>query len=69
MKFWNKSHKVRHRCWTRVYIKSSLWFNRDSIKYQVQQWPGKGRFYISPTGWYAEFEHEEDAVHFKIVFG
>ena len=80
MKFWNKQHKVRHRCWTRVELPHETgglvgreyhgWMQRGpftDLFTELQNNPGKGKFYMMILKKEIWFERGADASWFVLT--
>jgi hypothetical protein len=62
VRHWSRNKKYRELYWTQVPIKEYL--NSPKAKYWCQQQTGDGKFYVRYTEWW--FEHEQDALAFKL---
>jgi hypothetical protein len=78
MKYWNRQHRVRERCWFRVAYKRGIpTMPAVMMKRWLQNQASSGKFYIkyplAPEfssmghGYYVYFERAEDATWFALM--
>jgi hypothetical protein len=73
MKYWNKQHLVRERCWHRVQLDRVLghWTGTTAMaKHALQNEPSKGKFWIGDEFGYIVlyFQDKADAVYIALKY-
>lgn len=73
MKYWNKQHEVRERCWHKVQFEKLLgdWTGTTfSIKRKLQNEPSTGKFWFTDKDGYTVvyFQDKADAVYIALKY-